>query len=141
VCGSITHCAGYRAAAVARAREVAGIGIDAEPNQRLPDGVEDMIVVPGEAPALRRLTAARPAIHWDRLLFSTKESVYKTWYPLTRRWLGFDDVRLDIDPAGTFTAELLVDAARADGGPPLRLLNGRFLLEGGLVLTAVTIPE
>jgi 4'-phosphopantetheinyl transferase EntD len=30
--GSITHCAGYRAAAVARSRDVLTIGVDAEPD-------------------------------------------------------------------------------------------------------------
>jgi len=39
VVGSMTHCAGYRAAAVARARDVVTIGIDAEPHAVLPDGV------------------------------------------------------------------------------------------------------
>jgi hypothetical protein len=37
--GSITHCAGYRAAAVARARDILTVGVDAEPNEPLPDGV------------------------------------------------------------------------------------------------------
>jgi len=78
-------------------------------------------------------------VHWDRLLFSAKESVYKAWYPLTRRWLGFEDARLTVDPAGTFQAELLVDGARADGRPALRLLDGRFLVARGLVLTAVCV--
>ncbi|MBO0877952.1 MAG: 4'-phosphopantetheinyl transferase, partial [Pseudonocardia sp.] len=31
--GSMTHCAGYRAAAVARASDVAAVGIDAEPHE------------------------------------------------------------------------------------------------------------
>ncbi len=42
----------------------------------------------------RRLAAARPEVSWDRLLFSAKESVYKTWFPLTGRWLGFEDAEL-----------------------------------------------
>jgi len=36
VTGSITHCPGYRACAVARAADVAGIGIDAEPDRPRP---------------------------------------------------------------------------------------------------------
>jgi hypothetical protein len=38
VVGSITHCAGYRGAAVAEARDVRALGIDAEPHGKLPDG-------------------------------------------------------------------------------------------------------
>jgi len=36
IAGSITHCAGYRAAAVAELAALAGLGIDAEPNAPLP---------------------------------------------------------------------------------------------------------
>jgi len=37
VVGSMTHCAGYRAAAVARAEDVLTIGVDAEPDEPLPE--------------------------------------------------------------------------------------------------------
>ncbi len=139
VVGSITHCAGYRAAAVARRGDLASVGIDAEPHAPLPDGVAGAVTVADEPAALAALASARPAVHWDRLLFSAKESVYKAWYPLTRRWLGFDEARLTLDPAGTFHAELLVDGARCDGAAPLRRLHGRFLVDGGLVLTAICV--
>jgi enterobactin synthetase component D / holo-[acyl-carrier protein] synthase len=36
VTGSITHCPGYRACAVARTEDLAAIGIDAEPDEELP---------------------------------------------------------------------------------------------------------
>ena len=139
--GSITHTAGYRAAAVASQRMLASIGIDTEQHDKLPDGVADAVTVPGEPEMLAALSRAFPATHWGRLLFSAKESVYKAWYPLTGRRLGFEDARLAIDPAGTFIAKLLVDGARTDGGPPLVELRGRFVVEGGFVATAVTVPS
>ncbi|MFG1829438.1 4'-phosphopantetheinyl transferase family protein [Micromonospora chersina] len=142
VVGSITHCAGYRAAAVARDTALAGLGIDAEPHEPLPDGVAEMVTTAGEPESLARLRADRPAVHWDRLLFSAKESVYKAWYPLTGRWLGFEDAELSVDPAaGSFTARVLVDPTRADGGPPLAALHGRWLVADGLVVTAVAVPR
>jgi 4'-phosphopantetheinyl transferase EntD len=138
--GSITHTTGFRAAAVASRSVLASIGIDAEQNERLPDGVEESITVPGEPEMLAALSRAFPATHWSRLLFSAKESVYKAWYPLTGRRLGFEDARLAIDPVGTFAAKLLVDGVRTDGGPPLVELRGRFVVAHGLVATAVTVP-
>ena len=36
----MTHCAGYRACAVARDRDLLTIGLDAEPHDKLPDGVK-----------------------------------------------------------------------------------------------------
>ncbi|MCW3839071.1 4'-phosphopantetheinyl transferase superfamily protein [Micromonospora yasonensis] len=141
VVGSITHCAGYRAAAVARDTDLAAVGIDAEPHDILPEGVGAAVTVRGEPELLRRLGRGNPTVHWGRLLFSAKESVYKAWYPLTGRWLGFEDAELSIDPAaGTFTARVLVDGTRADGGPPLTELHGRWLVARGLIVTAVTVP-
>lgn len=139
IVGSITHCDGYRACAVARASELVALGIDAEPNEPLPDGVLGAIARAEELTHLRQLARAAPAIHWDRLLFSAKESVYKAWYPLTRRELGFEDAALAIDPrAGSFTARVLVPApALADAR--LTLLSGRWLVRDGLVLTVVAI--
>ena len=55
VVGSMTHCAGYRAAAVARRTEVLSLGIDAEPHGPLPDGVERAVTLPEEREHLRRL--------------------------------------------------------------------------------------
>ena len=119
---------------------LASIGIDTEQNDRLPDGVEEAITVRGETEMLAALSRAFPATHWDRLLFSAKESVYKAWYPLTGRGLGFEDARLMIDPAGTFAAKLLVGGARIDGGSPLVEFRGRFAVAHGLIATAVTVP-
>ncbi len=140
VAGSITHCTGFRAAAVARTSEITSVGIDAEPHEPLPENVLESIVAPGDAQVLRRVTVADPSTHWDRVLFSAKESVYKAWFPLTGRWLGFEDARLEIDPrARTFTAHLLVPGDRRDGAPPLTALSGSFLVDRGLILTAVII--
>ncbi len=91
VTGSITHCAGYRAAAVALTRDVVSLGVDAEPNETLPNhGLLELIALDEERVRLADLTARMPGICWDRLLFSAKESVYKAWFPLTKRWLGFE---------------------------------------------------
>jgi 4'-phosphopantetheinyl transferase EntD len=141
VVGSITHTIGFRAAAVAPQSVFASIGIDTEQNALLPDGVEETITVSREPEMLAALTRSFPAIQWGRLLFSAKESVYKAWYPLTGRWLGFEDARLTIDPIGTFAATLLVDGTRTDGEQPLVALSGRFVVAHGLIATAVTVPS
>jgi 4'-phosphopantetheinyl transferase EntD len=137
--GSITHTTGFRAAAVAPQSVVASIGIDTEQNGPLPDGVEKLVATAAEREMLAALSLAFPATHWRRLLFSAKESIYKAWYPLTGRWLGFEDVCLTIDPAGTFAAKFLVDGARLGGGPPLTAVNGRFMSMRGLISTAAII--
>ncbi|MFG1677103.1 4'-phosphopantetheinyl transferase [Micromonospora sp. NPDC049282] len=140
VVGSITHCVGYRAAVVAPATALASLGVDAEPHEPLPGEVAGIVTAAGEPERLAGLRAGDAGVHWDRLLFSAKESVYKAWYPLTGRWLGFEEAEVTLDPAGRFTARLLVAGDRTDGGPPLRALDGRWLVAGGLVVTAVAVP-
>jgi 4'-phosphopantetheinyl transferase EntD len=139
IVGSITHCAGYRAAAVARDHDVATIGLDAEPHEPLPAGVLGAIASPGEQAAVAALAAARAGTCWDRMLFSAKESVYKAWFPLTRRWLGFEDAHIDFDPTnGTFTAGLLVDGPVVNG-IPLTGFDGQWMVSRGLLATAITV--
>lgn len=138
IVGSMTHCAGYRAAAVARSGDLAGVGIDAEVHGPLPDGVLALVSRPAERDHLAELSAAWPGLWWDRLLFSAKESVYKVWFPQAREWLDFAEAELVFtpgdDPAtGTFGAKIL----RAG---PLSRVDGRYLIAGGLVLTAIALP-
>jgi 4'-phosphopantetheinyl transferase EntD len=140
IVGSITHCASYRAAAAAPAARVATIGIDAEPHGPLPDGVLDTIARPGEMVHLDELTRRRPDVHWDRLMFCAKEAVYKAWFPLTHRWLGFEDAEVTIHPGrGTFVARLLVPGLLV-GDTELDQLTGRWDTAEGLVATAITVP-
>ncbi|MFF3855005.1 4'-phosphopantetheinyl transferase [Micromonospora sp. NPDC002575] len=139
VVGSMTHCEGYRAAVLGRATALATLGVDAEPHAPLPEGVLDAIALPAERARTAALAAAHPTVCWDRLLFSAKESVYKAWFPLTGRWLDFAEADIVVDAGGTFVARLLVPGPVL-GGAPVTAFRGRFLVERGLVLTAIGIP-
>lgn len=144
VVGSITHCAGYRAAAAARESDIAALGIDAEPHAALPPDVLESVAVGREPDLLRTLADARPAYAWDRVLFSAKESVFKAWYPLTRTWLDFTDCELHIDPeAQAFTADL-TGADASVGTPPWPVVSGRWTVACSPgrhhVLTTVCVP-
>jgi len=141
VVGSITHCAGFRGCAVAREGAVVGVGIDAEPHEPLPEGVLGQIARAEEHPRLARLAGVEPAVHWDRLLFCAKEAVYKVWFPLAACWLGFEDATLELDPAGcAFRARLLKPWPDAAAALP-EVLEGRWLVREGLVLTAIALQR
>ncbi|MFI5936517.1 4'-phosphopantetheinyl transferase [Actinoplanes sp. NPDC051494] len=155
VVGSMTHCLGYRAAAVARVAggevaggevsggevaggEVAGVGIDAEVHGALPAGVLEVVSLPEERAHLASLRDAAPEVWWERLLFSAKESVYKVWFPQTGEWLGFEEAAITFEPsADVMTGEFAVRLLR-DG--PFGGLRGRYLVAGEIVLTAITLP-
>jgi 4'-phosphopantetheinyl transferase EntD len=140
VVGSLTHCEGFRGAVVGRQAEVRSVGIDAEPHDVLPNGVLAAISLPAERTELAGLSGN---LHWDRILFCAKEATYKAWFPLTHRWLGFEDahVTFTVDwsgAAGTFSSAILIDPA-AESGPPLTALAGRWSVRDGLALTAIVM--
>jgi 4'-phosphopantetheinyl transferase EntD len=130
VVGSITHCAGYRACAVTRARDLAGIGIDAEPCLALPEGLLAEVAGAAERSWLTELGAASPGVPWDRVLFCAKEAVYKAWYSRTGQRPGLPSMTVRVAAAGTFAAAL-----------PAASLTGRWLARDGLIVTAVTVPH
>ncbi|MFJ8887731.1 4'-phosphopantetheinyl transferase [Streptomyces sp. NPDC102402] len=138
--GSMTHCEGYRAAALARTSGIRAVGIDAEPHEPLPSEVWEMIALPSERERLSERTDEK-AVHWDRLLFSAKESVFKTWFPLTRIELDFDEADISFrrspGPAveGTFRADLSLTVP----GMP-QSYEGRWLVDGGFAVTAIALP-
>jgi 4'-phosphopantetheinyl transferase EntD len=128
VVGSMTHCAGYRAAVVARSDALFGVGIDAEPHAALPPAVLDFVLRDEERARLPALADAGAALHWDRIVFCAKESVYKAWFPLTGRWLDFEDVSIAVHLDGTFEARL----RGAD-------LHGCWKVDRGLILAATSV--
>lgn len=128
IVGSITHCPGYRACAVADASQIALLGIDAEPNLPLPYGVLHSI---GSAREIASLPAD-PAICWDRLLFSAKEAIYKAWFPFKATWLEFEDVDINFDLRGGF-----VGALKLADMKDRKVLQGRWTVQRNLLMTAV----
>jgi 4'-phosphopantetheinyl transferase EntD len=123
IAGSITHCAGYCAAAVSERWNI--VGIDAEPASHFESSLVARIVVPRERAQIATLDAATP---WACIVFCIKEAVYKAVYPTARRFLDFPDVTVELDPAGgTFRAH----------GALAHPVDGRFTRDHGFVFAAV----
>ena len=90
------------------------MGIDAEPHDVLPNGV---LGCHQPARRTRELDALPAGLHWDRILFCAKEATYKAWFPITHRWLGFEDAHItfDVDDSGTAGTFAV---ARSSSTPP-----------------------
>lgn len=143
VVGTLTHTTGFRGAAVAPALAIRSVGADAEPHLPLPEGVLGQVALPEEQ---AWLDAQEPdGLHWDRLLFCAKEATYKAWFPLTERWLGFEDASISFqedktageDRAGSFHVRLLVPG-QALKGPPLAAFDGRWAVSEGFIVTGIS---
>jgi 4'-phosphopantetheinyl transferase EntD len=139
--GSMTHCPGYAAAAVGPVAQISAIGIDAEPDAPLPDGVLNLIATPAEQDRLATIQPEADSPDWDRLLFSAKEAVYKAWFPLVGEWLDHQDAEIVFHPhEATFTALLSRDGLIVNGCQVHRL-DGRWMRERGILVTAVVVAS
>jgi 4'-phosphopantetheinyl transferase EntD len=134
IVGSITHKGGYRAAAVARTEHLAGLGIDAERDERLPAGVLETIASPRELDQVEALLAERSGMPWDRLLFSAKEAVLKAAHPVGLGLAGVRTVEVELDArARTFRATPRDDAST--------VIRGAWSSTPGLLLCAACVSR
>jgi 4'-phosphopantetheinyl transferase EntD len=135
VVGSISHTKHYCAVAVASSAHVQSLGLDVEEDRALDSGIVEAVCTPNE----RRALAFQHTLQRDAVVyFGAKEAFYKCQYPLTRTFLDFQDVELDLDLArGTFRPRLIKRlAARAAWSD--RLI-GHFIRRDGLVLCGMEL--
>jgi 4'-phosphopantetheinyl transferase EntD len=136
ITGSITHTEGYCIAAVAHSSHVRSLGVDCEVVEAVHEELWPRICCPQELDWLARQPAdQRHGL--AALFFAAKESFYKCQYPLTREWLGFHDVMIELLADG----ELVVRPQRSIGleaqvsGP----LRGAFRFHGRWVTAGIAI--
>jgi 4'-phosphopantetheinyl transferase EntD len=139
VVGSITHTDGcpdgYCAVAVADRRTTFGLGLDAEPRLPLPPEVWSLVLDEEEMHDAHR--AAEPGVY-ARMVFSAKETTYKTLYPVFKRFLEFSDVHVELLPRqGIFFSEV-VASARALGLREKRLM-GRMVIDHEILVTGMSL--
>lgn len=133
VVGSITHTLGFCGVAVSRAAAIRALGLDVEQATDLKTGLFDRICTQAE----RTWLEGRPEPERGllaKLLFSAKECAYKCQYPLTRRFLGFKDVQVDLDLEQQVFMAFIPGLMQHDLIPE-GMIPGRFSIAAGLVLT------
>lgn len=129
VVGSITHKGAYRAAAVARASDLAGLGIDAEHDAPLPRGVLGRIASADEIAHVERLRAVDASVHWDRVLFSAKEAVVKSLGSREGPSLDLARATVTLEPiTGSFSAK------PTGAAPDARTTRGRWACDSRLIV-------
>jgi len=140
VVGSITHTRGFAAAAVAHARDLSGIGLDAETimSPLRADTVHRRLALTRETESAMTATGLEHPVALT-LVFSAKEALYKCLFPHVRRVFDYLDVAIDkLDPrARSFRATLLVPlSVRWRAGA---VFEGRFEIIEDIVHTGVAL--
>ena len=97
--GSITHTAGFCAAVVAERKTLGAVGLDSETVGHVTPDLWPTICVPAESDWLASLPVGERAAAIT-LIFSAKEAFYKCQYPLTREWLDFHDLSIEVNHWG-----------------------------------------
>jgi 4'-phosphopantetheinyl transferase EntD len=134
IVGSITHTTGFAAAVVARRGEVEALGIDCEIVASVDQDLWERICTPTERTRLAELPEA-PAQRHAALIFAAKEAFYKCQFPLSREWVGFEDVTIEAS-AGSFRIVPQVHLPVADAW--VAALTGRYEYRAPWVVTGVT---
>jgi 4'-phosphopantetheinyl transferase EntD len=142
IIGSITHTYGYGAAVVARQRDLRSLGLDCELIESVDEELWSRICTPAEIQRLAQL----PPLERGRqaaLIFAAKEAFYKCQFPLTREWVGFEDVVIEpLDwPADTGRLRIVPQKELPLQAATVARLVSRFQFRGPWVITAVAAPN
>lgn len=141
VVGTISHTARWCVAALAPASALASLGADVEEVGPLDPNVSRMVCSPDELVAVESLGDPDD---WAKVVFCAKECLYKAQFPLSRTFLGFEAVSVELVPdtaeggSGRFAARFEVSAGPFRAG---QRLDGRFRREAGLWATALELPH
>lgn len=143
--GSLTHTGvapdGYCAVVLGRSSQLLTVGLDAEEAEPLEDALWSFVLTESERHALLAHPENRRGL-LAKVMFSAKECFYKAQYPITRRFLGFREVQIDLFPElERFEAHLLAPAADSEIPEALYHCEGRFILDGAFILTGIALPR
>lgn len=142
--GSISHTAGLCIVAIARSEDFQSIGLDVEQATPLSDETRAIICRKEEIDATTRLQFL-PGNRFagsslDKLIFSAKESIHKTYFPINFHTLDFLDARIVLNEDGeSFTAEIL----NPEPNPiqPIHQLSGRYCFFDNYVASFIGMKQ
>ena len=136
IVGSISHTKGYAAAAVGLEAEVVGLGLDIEDATPLKPELYRKILTPEEQ-ELRQATPLVGQAPRCKLTFVTKEALFKSIYPITRQFFGFQEASVVLNSDGSWRASFIHD--RIGMSPDYKTHQGRWRMVGGVIVATVCV--
>lgn len=138
VVGSISHGAGFCAAAVARSSHLAFLGIDIERAGAVDDEFSSLVLRSDEVELARHLMEIEPSVHWLTLFFSAKEAAFKAIFPALGKVISFEQMRITFNQDGGFWADVLIEDC---GVKRFDALRGQTRISTGRIWTAAWIEH
>lgn len=137
VVGSISHTDGYCVSVVALKRDFAAIGVDAERMGHLEPSLWPTVMGEDELDWVSSL-AEHERSNMATLIFSAKEAFYKCQYTITKTWLDFADLIVEV-------SGITVDVSIREGTSAQHRgefsCRGRFLFNRGVVVCGLSHPQ
>lgn len=140
--GSISHTQGLCVVAIADQTRFMSIGLDVEQASPLGEDIKDVICLPAEQDMLTRLSilagqefASQPM---DKVIFSAKESIHKTYFPLNYHTLDFLDAKILLKPElSSFEASII----KPEPAPRvvIKTLRGSYCVNQDYVATFIAL--
>jgi len=131
IIGSISHSRTWCGAAVSRAEDIAGLGLDIEETTRMNREIARRVLLPEE---WERSSGNDEQLEWA-LIFSAKEAFYKAAWPIVKRYIPFQEVVVEKQRNNTLTFRGLSSDLDFPG------LTGRFVFHADHVISGVVIPS
>jgi len=135
VVGSISHTDGYCIAVVGARTSFAALGVDAERVGRVEVALWRTVFCEEEIEWLLTLDNAT-RVEMATIIFSAKEAFYKCQYGITRSWLGFEDVAVEVMD-GMF--RISIRNKHSSIAAKLTSFSGRYARDAGVVITGIAI--
>jgi enterobactin synthetase component D len=136
IVGSITHGAGYAAAAISRHKTgIVGVGLDLEDLSReIKSNITKYVLTHSE---IDKWLGGKAAVTREvRIIFSIKEAIYKCFFPLGKVNLGFHDAEVDEISDTHFKARLLRSPVSGTIKLPMHL-QGILAIKHSIILAAI----
>jgi 4'-phosphopantetheinyl transferase EntD len=139
ITGSITHTTGFAAAVAAPRSGIASVGVDCEIVESVDEELWSRICTPTEQARLARVPVAERG-RQAALIFAAKEAFYKCQFPVSREWVGFEDVEIEPTdwPASAGSFRILPQKGLPVSDGWVASLVCRFQFRGRWVVTGVT---
>ncbi len=135
VVGSISHSGNCCVAGVSTDPNVLSIGLDVETREGVSKGVRDLVCTCEELEALEE-NKDNPEL-W-KLIFSAKESIYKSLYPVLKCWISFSQASLYFD-FNAMTYTVVMDESLNIPDDILQNMHGRFVVSEDYLFTSMEI--